>query len=133
MSDHPRDEFDDVPEDGTRQGTHRGHNPKAGAGSRAGFTAVVAAGVAALLIGAVAFVNAPRTAQDERYGPVPTEKITTSAPGSAATSPTDPGGPADPALPDAAGRAPEPGPGGTDGLPGAQYTEGARTDVDGGR
>ena len=29
MSEHPRDEFDDVPEDGARQGAHRGHNPRA--------------------------------------------------------------------------------------------------------
>ena len=27
MSEYPRDEFDDVPEDGARQGAHRGHTP----------------------------------------------------------------------------------------------------------
>ena len=63
MSDYPRDEFDDVPEDGTRQGTHRGFNPKAHSGSRAHFLATVLVGVLSLVLGAVCFVNAPRAAQ----------------------------------------------------------------------
>ena len=64
MSEYPRDEFDDVPEDGVRQGAHRGHNPNARAGSRGKFLAILVTGVLALVLGAVAFVNAPRTAQE---------------------------------------------------------------------
>ena len=64
MSEYPRDEFDDVPEDGARQGAHRGHNPNARAGSRGKFLAILVTGVLALVLGAVAFVNAPRTAQE---------------------------------------------------------------------
>ena len=64
MSHYPHDEFDDVPEDGTRQGAHRGHNPRSRTGSRAQLRAVVAAGVLSLVLGAVCFVNAPRTAQE---------------------------------------------------------------------
>ena len=64
MSEYPRDEFDDVPEDGTRQGAHRGHNPNARAGSQGMFLAILIVGVLALVLGAVAFVNAPRTARE---------------------------------------------------------------------
>ncbi|MCG7431943.1 hypothetical protein MHK71_05380 [Kocuria indica] len=64
MSEYPRDEFDDVPEDGARQGAHRGHNPNARAGSRGKLLAILVTGVLALVLGAVAFVNAPRTAQE---------------------------------------------------------------------
>ena len=64
MSEYPRDEFDDVPEEGARQGAHRGHNPNARAGSRGTFLAILVTGVLALVLGAVAFVTAPRTAQD---------------------------------------------------------------------
>ncbi|WP_240625040.1 hypothetical protein [Kocuria tytonicola] len=64
MSQYPHDEFDDVPEDGARQGAHRGHNPRARTGSRRELRAVVAAGVTSLVIGAVCFVNSPRTAQE---------------------------------------------------------------------
>ena len=66
MSQYPHDEFDDVPEDGARQGAHRGHNPRARTGSRRELRAVVAAGVVSLVIGAVCFVNSPRTAQESR-------------------------------------------------------------------
>lgn len=64
MSEHPLDEFDDVPEDGARQGAHRGHNPRAREGSTRQFRAVLVSGVLALVLGAVCFVNAPRTAQE---------------------------------------------------------------------
>lgn len=64
MSEYPHDEFDDVPEDGARQGAHRGHNPRAREGSTRQFRAVLVSGVLALVLGAVCFVNAPRTAQD---------------------------------------------------------------------
>ena len=64
MSEHPRDEFDDVPEDGARQGAHRGHNPRAREGSTRQFRTVLLSGVLALVLGAVCFVNAPRTAQE---------------------------------------------------------------------
>lgn len=64
MSEHPRDEFDDVPEDGARQGAHRGHNPRAREGSTRQFRTVLVSGVLALVLGAVCFVNAPRTAQE---------------------------------------------------------------------
>ncbi|RKQ34059.1 hypothetical protein [Kocuria tytonis] len=71
MSEYPRDEFDDVPEDGARQGAHRGHNPRARTGSPGEFRAVLVSGVLALALGAVCFVNAPRTAQDaQASGPV---------------------------------------------------------------
>ena len=70
MSQYPHDEFDDVPEDGARQGAHRGHNPRARTGVRRELRAVVAAGVVSLVIGAVCFVNAPRTAQDARASSV---------------------------------------------------------------
>ena len=78
MSEHPRDEFDDVPEDGARQGAHRGHNPRAREGSTRQFRTVLLSGVLALVLGAVCFVNAPRTAQEaqprERCG-VPGRRV----------------------------------------------------------
>lgn len=104
MSEYPRDEFDDVPEDGTRQGAHRGHNPRARTGSRKGFLAIVGAGILALTVGAVAFVNAPRTAQDAvENSPAPSGNITTStAEPSPSQSPTaSPEQPATPAAPEA--------------------------------
>lgn len=64
MSEYPRDEFDDVPEDGARQGAHRGHNPAARTGSRREFRAILVTGLLTLALGAVCFVNAPRTEQD---------------------------------------------------------------------
>lgn len=108
MSEYPRDEFDDVPEDGTRQGAHRGHNPQARTGSRKGFLAIVGAGILALAVGAVAFVNAPRTAQDAvENTPAPSGNITTSTtePSPSETSegpleePVDPASPEVPAAP----------------------------------
>ncbi|MCC5675395.1 hypothetical protein JNE43_11365 [Kocuria rhizophila] len=77
MSEYPHDEFDDVPEDGARQGAHRGHNPRAREGSTRQFRAVLVSGVLALVLGAVCFVNAPRTAQDAQAG--------TARPGASAT------------------------------------------------
>ena len=71
MSQYPHDEFDDVPEDGARQGAHRGHNPRARTGSRRELRSVVAAGVLALVLGAVCFVNAPRTSQDAQSSAAP--------------------------------------------------------------
>ena len=52
MSEHPRDEFDDVPEGGARQGAHRGHNPRAREGSTRQFRTVLVSGVLALVLGA---------------------------------------------------------------------------------
>ena len=80
MSEYPRDEFDDVPEDGTRQGAHRGYNPRARQGSPRGFRAVLVSGVVALVLGAVCFVNAPRTAQQADGAAV----VEITAPGTAA-------------------------------------------------
>lgn len=58
MSPHPHDEFDDVPEDGPRQGAHRGHRPavRVSAGE---LTAIVVAGLLTLGVGTYAFVNSP--------------------------------------------------------------------------
>ncbi|CAL8896753.1 hypothetical protein KVA01_05650 [Kocuria varians] len=71
MSEYPRDEFDDVPEDGARQGAHRGHNPNARNGSRREFRAILVTGVLALVLGTVCFVNAPRTEQGASVPPSP--------------------------------------------------------------
>lgn len=56
MSQYPHDEFDDVPEDGPRQGAHRGLRPTArvGAGELA---AIVVAGLLTLGVGAYAFLE----------------------------------------------------------------------------
>ncbi|MDO4919291.1 hypothetical protein [Kocuria sp.] len=81
MSEYPRDEFDDVPEDGSRQGAHRGHNPRARTGSRGQLRAVLAAGVLSLVLGAFCFVNAPRTAQDTRAHAAPAAAAETLAGG----------------------------------------------------
>ena len=83
MSEHPRDEFDDVPEDGARQGAHRGHNPRAREGSTRQFRTVLVSGVLALVLGAVCFVNAPRTAQEaQSFGSVAVSPVavTTASP-----------------------------------------------------
>jgi hypothetical protein len=55
---HPHDEFDDVPEDGPRQGAHRGHRPAARVGARE-LTAIVLAGLLTLGVGAYAFLAGP--------------------------------------------------------------------------
>lgn len=116
MSEYPRDEFDDVPEDGTRQGAHRGHNPRARTGSRKGFLAIVGAGVLALAVGAVAFVNAPRTAQDAvENTPAPSGNITTSTTEptpsqSPSALPEQPAAPAVPEAPASADNGFQPGP-----------------------
>ncbi|WP_431813327.1 hypothetical protein [Kocuria sp. cx-455] len=116
MSEYPRDEFDDVPEDGMRQGAHRGHNPRARTGSRKGFLAIVGAGILALAVGAVAFVNAPRTAQDGvENSPAPSGNITTSTteptPSQSPTAPPEqPATPAAPVAPVAPNTGVQPGP-----------------------
>lgn len=61
MAEYPRDEFDDVPEDGARQGAHRGYNPHASTGSTRSFIALLVSGAVALGVGAVAYVNAPQS------------------------------------------------------------------------
>ena len=50
MSEHPRDEFDDVPEGGARQGAHRGHNPRAREGSTRQFRTVLVSGLSLIHI-----------------------------------------------------------------------------------
>ncbi|GHG53810.1 hypothetical protein GCM10012320_24700 [Sinomonas cellulolyticus] len=63
MSMHPRDEFDDVPESPRRQGIHRTRGEAASdtaAQSGRGLRWILAAGVAALVIGALAFFVLPR-------------------------------------------------------------------------
>ncbi|MCC5783769.1 MULTISPECIES: hypothetical protein [Kocuria] len=58
MTQYPHDEFDDVPEDGPRQGAHRGVRPTVRVGARE-LTAIVLAGVLTLGVGVFAFLNAP--------------------------------------------------------------------------
>ena len=56
MSQYPPDEFDDVPEDGPRQGAHRGRRRTARVGSGE-LTAIVVAGVLSLGVGAYALLE----------------------------------------------------------------------------
>ena len=58
MTQYPHDEFDDVPEDGPRQGAHRGVRPTVRVGARE-LTAIVLAGVLTLGVGVFSFLNAP--------------------------------------------------------------------------
>lgn len=58
MTQYPHDEFDDVPEDGPRQGAHRGLRPTVRVGSRE-LTAIVLAGALTLGVGVFSFLNAP--------------------------------------------------------------------------
>ncbi|WP_298586497.1 hypothetical protein [uncultured Kocuria sp.] len=58
MTQYPHDEFDDVPEDGLRQGAHRGLRPTVRVGARE-LTAIVLAGVLTLGVGVFSFLNAP--------------------------------------------------------------------------
>ncbi|MFI7482779.1 hypothetical protein ACH9EU_10225 [Kocuria sp. M1R5S2] len=58
MTQHPHDEFDDVPEDGARQGAHRGHRPTARVGARE-LAAIVLAGLLTLGVGAYAYLAGP--------------------------------------------------------------------------
>ena len=60
MSEYPHDEFDDVPEDGARQGAHRGHNPRAREGSTRQFRAVLVSGVLALVLGTIGWETSKR-------------------------------------------------------------------------
>lgn len=96
MSEYPRDEFDDVPEDGARQGAHRGHNPAARTGSRREFRAILVTGLLALALGAVCFVNAPRTEQDTSAS-APAGAVS-AAVSAAAAPPAVPGTPTSPAA-----------------------------------
>jgi len=52
------DEFDLVPEDGPRQGAHRGHRPSSRVSTRE-LAAIVLAGALTLGVGAWAFTSAP--------------------------------------------------------------------------
>lgn len=70
MSRYPRDEFDDVPEDGPRQGAHRGVRPTVRVGARE-LTAIVLAGLLTLGVGAFSFLNAPGEAPPEVSSPGP--------------------------------------------------------------
>ncbi|MEX5299188.1 hypothetical protein RCG67_10465 [Kocuria sp. CPCC 205292] len=58
MTQYPHDEFDDVPEDGPRQGAHRGLRPTVRVGARE-LAAIVLAGVLTLGVGVFSFLNAP--------------------------------------------------------------------------
>lgn len=58
MTQYPHDEFDDVPEDGPRQGAHRGVRPTVRVGARE-LTAIVLAGALTLGVGVFSFLNAP--------------------------------------------------------------------------
>lgn len=70
MSRYPHDEFDDVPEDGPRQGAHRGVRPTVRVGTRE-LTAIVLAGLLTLGVGAISFLNAPGEASPEVSSPGP--------------------------------------------------------------
>lgn len=61
MTQYPHDEFDDVPEDGPRQGAHRGVRPTVRVGARE-LTAIVLAGALTLGVGVFSFLNAPADA-----------------------------------------------------------------------
>ncbi|MEX5302537.1 hypothetical protein [Kocuria sabuli] len=56
MSQYPPDEFDAVPEDGPRQGAHRGLRPTVRVGTRE-LTAIVVAGLLTLGVGAYSFLE----------------------------------------------------------------------------
>ncbi|GAB2616581.1 hypothetical protein GCM10009696_22860 [Kocuria himachalensis] len=58
MTQYPHDEFDDVPEDGPRQGAHRGVRPTVRVGARE-LTAILLAGALTLGVGVLSFLNAP--------------------------------------------------------------------------
>ncbi|MEX5236279.1 hypothetical protein [Kocuria arenosa] len=58
MTQYPHDEFDDVPEDGPRQGAHRGVLPTVRVGARE-LTAILLAGALTLGVGVFSFLNAP--------------------------------------------------------------------------
>ena len=75
MSTYPRDEFDAVPESPRRQGVHRTRSTE----PRRGLAWIMAAGIAALMIGAAAFFLMPRLADTSAASGVP-------APSSAAPS-----------------------------------------------
>ncbi|GAB4100598.1 LytR C-terminal domain-containing protein [Sinomonas halotolerans] len=79
MSTYPRDEFDAVPESPRRQGVHRA---RANGGGRRGLVWILAAGIAALLIGALAFFVLPGLVGAQKTAPA-----SSSAPSSAAPTP----------------------------------------------
>lgn len=61
MNTYPRDEFDDVDENSSRQGAYRGRITDTST-SRAGLLAIIISGVLALLVGGIMYVVSPRTA-----------------------------------------------------------------------
>jgi hypothetical protein len=61
------DEFDRVPEDGLRQGAHRGHRPTVRVSTRE-LTAIVVAGTLTLGIGAWAYTTDPAAPGDAGPG-----------------------------------------------------------------
>ncbi len=104
MTDHPRDEFDRVPESSARQGVHRERVNPAGS---TGLGLKITVGVLALLIGLGAYFILPRLGFGQDDGrpsaTAPTPAATQTAGGSADPSAT-PGssdGATDPAVPDA--------------------------------
>lgn len=113
MSTYPRDEFDAVPESPRRQGVHRTRSTE----PRRGLGWIMAAGIAALMIGAAAFFLMPRLADTSSAGiaapssaassaaptPSATEASTSPSPSAAETSPAG----ASPS-PSAAGASPTP-------------------------
>lgn len=87
MTQYPHDEFDDVPEDGARQGAHRGLRPTVRVGARE-LAAIVLAGVLTLGVGVFAFLNAPADAGTTPAATTPT--ATTPRPSPPAASPATP-------------------------------------------
>ena len=91
MSTYPRDEFDAVPESPRRQGVHRTRSTE----PRRGLAWIMAAGVAALMIGAAAFFLMPRLADTSSASgaSVPssaTAEATPSADATPSAAPTSP-------------------------------------------
>ncbi|MEX5294464.1 hypothetical protein QYM41_04180 [Kocuria sp. CPCC 205268] len=92
MTQYPHDEFDDVPEDGPRQGAHRGLRPTVRVGARE-LAAIVLAGVLTLGVGVFAFLNAPADAGTTPAATTPTATTptaTTPRPSPPAASPATP-------------------------------------------
>lgn len=123
MTDHPRDEFDEVPESSARQGVHRERLMPAGSGDLA---LKITVGVLALLIGLGAFFILPRLgwgpggggAPDPASGPAVTQD------GGPSTDPSATAG----ATPGSLGAGPRDGSSEVTGEPGAAPADG---DVDG--
>ena len=99
MSTYPRDEFDAVPESPRRQGVHRTRSTE----PRRGLGWIMAAGIAALMIGAAAFFLMPRLAGTSASAGAPAPS---SAPSVASTPSATEAGPTPSATPTQASPSP---------------------------